>query len=179
MTPHSTLAEKIKDRRAISRSNLITSLLVGSFVVVVVVGLVLGYLVTPPNQSTSSSQSGLSFSGITLISGQASSNSLTTTCTGDAQLDVYVTNLSPSTITMTNVTIFASRLSTNATTLVPLSNGCLPVSESTPEIQSGANDLVILTYPNIPIPPYENWNVIISFSDGQNLTQLGLTSEPD
>jgi hypothetical protein len=176
---HFTLTKKIEDRRAVSRSNLLTSIIVGGFVIVVIVGLVLGYLIVPTKGSTSSSVQELSFSGITLISGAASSNSLTATCMGDAQLEIFVTNISPNTIAMTNVTIFGPKLSTNATTLVPTSNSCLPVSENNPQIQSGANDLTILTYPSIPIPPYENWNLIIRFSDGQNLTQLSLTSEPD
>jgi hypothetical protein len=178
VTLHSAFAKKFKDKRAISRSSVITSGVVGGFVVLVIVGLVLGYLLVPGGGSTTTSAGSLSFSGIILISGQSSASSLNSTCMGDSSLEIYVTNTSPNTIAMTNVTIFASRLSTNATTLVPLSNGCLPVSENNPQIQAGANDLGILTYPNVPIPPYENWNVIINFSDGQNLTQLGLTSEP-
>lgn len=172
------MANRIKGKQGISRSNLITSVVVGGFVILVISALVLTYLVNPPNQSTSSTAPSLYFSGITLISGSGSSNSLNTTCSGDSQLEVYVTNSSPNTIYMTNVTISASRLSTNATTLVPISNGCLPVSENNPPIQSGSDDLLILTYPSIPVPPYTNWNVTVDFSNGQRLTKSSLISEP-
>ncbi len=175
---HSTFANRFKDKQGISRSNLITSILVGGFVILVVAALVLAYLVNPPNNNTPSSVQSLYFSGIVLISGSASTSSLTTPCSGDSQLALYVTNSSPNTISMTNVTLFASRLSTNATTLVRLSNGCDPVSEDNPSIQPGSNDLSILTYPSIPVPPYTNWNVTIDFSNGQRLTQLSLTSQP-
>jgi hypothetical protein len=174
----STFAKRIKDKPGISKSNLITSVVVGGFVILVISGLALAYLVNPPNQGTSSTTQSLYFSGLALISGSGSSNSLNTTCSGDSNLDVYVTNSSPNTIYMTNVTISASRLSTNATTLVPLNNGCIPVSENNPAIQAGSNDLLIETYPSIAVPPYTNWNVTIDFSNGQRLTQSSLTSEP-
>jgi hypothetical protein len=174
----STLADRIKNKQGVSKSNLITSVVVGGFVILVISALVLAYLVNPTVKNTSSTTPSLYFSGVVLISGSASSSSLNTTCSGDSQLEIYVTNSSPNTISMTNVIISASRLLTNATSLVPLSNGCVPVSEDNPPIQSGSNDLLILTYPSIPVPPYTNWNVTIDFSNGQRLSQSSLTSEP-
>ena len=147
--------------------------------ILVVAALVFTYVDNPLNQriSTTTTTTSLYFSGIILISGSESSNSLNTTCSGDSQLDIYVTNTSPNTISMTNVTIFASGLSKNATTLVSLPNGCLPISEDPPAIQSGTNDLLIATYPNIAVPYLSHWNVIINFSNGQNLTQTNLISQ--
>jgi hypothetical protein len=170
-----TLANRIKAKKAISRSNLITSIVAGGFVILVVAGLVIAYL-SPPAKSNSSSTQSLYFSEITLISGSASSSSLNTTCSGDSQLDVYVTNSSPNTIYMTNITMGSSNHAANTTTLVPLSNGCVPVSEDNPAIESGSNDLEILTYPSVPVPPYTSWNVTIDFSNGQRVTQLSLSS---
>jgi hypothetical protein len=175
LKPNSTFTRRIRIKQGVSQSNLITSIVVGGFVVLVVAGLVLAYLTPTPNESTSTTAQALFFSGLSLLSGSGSSNSLNATCSGDSQLELSVTNSAPNTIYMTNVTMSESH-STNATTLVPLSNGCIPVSENNPPIASGSNDFQILTYPSVPVPPYTSWNVTIYFSDGQTLSQLSISS---
>jgi hypothetical protein len=89
-----------------------------------------------------------------------------------------VTNTLPGTIYLTNITIGKPQSAANATTLIPSGSSCIPVAENTPAIASGSNDLLIITYPNIPIPPYQNWNVTLFFSNGQKLAQPSLISEP-
>jgi hypothetical protein len=148
---------------------------VGGFVILVVVGLVISYIGPLPKSSSNTKQS-LYFSQISLISGSASSASLNMTCKGDSQLDIYVTNTSPNTIYMINVTISSSGHGANSAVLIPLSNGCLPVSEDNPAIQPGSNDLEIITYPSVLIHPYTSWNVTVDFSNGQKITQLSLAS---
>jgi hypothetical protein len=162
-------------KTGISRSNLITTIIVGGFVILVIAGLVISFLPAPSNSTTNRTQA-LYFSQISLISGSASSNSLNTTCKGDSQLEIYVTNSSPETIYLTNVTMVSSSLNMNGTTLVPLNNGCIPVSEDNPAIQGGSNDLEIVTYPSLNVQPYTRWNVTASFSNGQRISQLSLSS---
>ena len=114
-----------------------------------------------------------------MISGTDSTNSFNASCSGDAYLELAVSNLTSNPISITNVTIFATRMQTNATALIPLSNGCIPVSEARPEISSGANQYLVVTYPNVPIPPFTQWNVTFVFSNGQTLTQNDLVSNPN
>jgi hypothetical protein len=176
-TPRSTLANRIRSKQGISRSNLITSLVVGGFVTLVVLGLVFAYVLIPSGHSASTTQKSLFFSGITLISGSASSSSLNKSCSGDSYLEVYVTNNSNNTIYMENVTMLASNPSNSGTSLVSLSNGCIVISEDPQAVEPGSIDQSILTYPNVPVPFLSNWNVTVYFSNGQNLTQTRLTAE--
>ena len=150
---------------AISKSTALTSIIVAIFVIAVVAGLFLTYT------SNTNNQPSFSVSQITLQSGTASTSSLNKTCSGDSELDIYVSNTLSTTIYLKNVTIFGSSLSQNGTTLVTVSSGCLPVDESNPVIASGSNDFLIASYPDIPLPLGTLCNVEIEFSNGQNLTE--------
>jgi hypothetical protein len=166
------------NRSAYTKSSIITTVLVVIFVAIVIYGLVLTYL--PTKQDNTSTTETLYTSGLTLISGSASSISFNQTCLGDTYLQLYVTNNSPNIYYLTNVTITAFHSSAkNSTVLVPISNGCLPVYESRPEIPEGSDDILIQTYPAVSVPPYTGWNVTIEFSDGQNITQPNLQAEPE
>jgi hypothetical protein len=169
---------KLKSKKGISRSNAVTALVLVTFVGIVVVALVLTYVlpsIEPARTTTTSS--GLYFAGLMLVSGASSSSSFNKTCLGDAYLELYVTNLSATPVNLTSVAISSSGI-VNATSLIALSNGCLPISEVEPTVQVGANDYLVQTYPNVPVAPYTIWNVTIEFSDGQTLVQRGLVAQP-
>lgn len=170
---------KLKSKLGISRSSAITAFVLVTFVGIVVVALVLTYIVPSiePVRSTSSSISGLYFAGLTLVSGGSSSSSFNKTCSGDAYLELYVSNLLTNPVNLTSITISSSGIA-NATSLIALSNGCLPISDVEPTVQVGANDYLVQTYPDVPVPPYTTWNVTIEFSNGQTLVQAGLVAQP-
>jgi hypothetical protein len=163
-------------RSGFSKSNAVTLLIVGIFVGIVIAALVLTY--APSGRTSTTTNDPISVSGLTLISGTGSSASLNKTCAGDTYLQIYVTNNSPNIYYLTNVTMIEYHTSKNSTALTPLSNGCLPVSESNPEVPQGANDVLIQTYPVASVPPYTGWNVTIIFSNGQSVFQPDLLSSP-
>ena len=151
-------------------------MLVGLFVGLVVIGMLFVW-VFPSNTATGG---GLSVSALTLISGSASSLSFNKTCAGDTYLEIYVSNSGSSSISLTNasITLYDSP-HTQGVVLVPESSGCIPVWESNPTIPPNSDDILIQTYPDVPVPPYTGWNVTILFSNGEKLTQPDLAASPD
>jgi hypothetical protein len=162
---------KLAARKSIS-SNLATGLILGIFVGLVIIALVIVYAL-PPSSTSPSGFSGISLSEIILYSGPGSAISYSQGCNfNEAQLQVYATNNSTLTINLTNETLFGGSLSHNATALVPVSSGCLPISQSEAPIAAGDHDLVVSSYPNVDLPLGSNCYVRIEFSNGQNFTQL-------
>lgn len=168
----------MRSQRGISKSNAVTLLIVGIFVGIVVASLVLTYAPNGSVNSSSSTTDPIFVSTLTLISGSGSSVSLNKTCAGDTYLEIYVTNNSPNIFYLTNVTMSAYHSSAKGTVLIPLSNGCLPVSEGNPEVPQGADDVLIQTYPDVSVYPYSGWNVTVNFSNGQSLFQPDLLASP-
>jgi hypothetical protein len=169
--PFGGLPNKTAHRRSIS-SNLAVAIIVGTFVGVVIIGLAVAYAL-PPGSGGSGVFRGISISGLTLYSGPGSTSSLTHTCNvNEAQLQVYATNNSTSTIVLTNETLYGGSLSHNGTGLVPVSNGCLPISESGAAVDAGESDFVISSFPSVDLPLGSSCYVEIQFSNGQNFTQL-------
>lgn len=161
----------------LSKSNAITLLVVGVFVALVIVSLVLTY--APSVTTATTPNDPISISALTLIAGSASSVSLNKTCGEYASLQIYVTNNSPNIYYLSNVTIMEYHASkNNGTTLTPVSNGCLPVSQTNPEVPQGADDVLIQTYPDITVVFPSIWNVTVNFSNGQNVFQAALAATP-
>ncbi|HKW03996.1 MAG TPA: hypothetical protein VJN71_01735 [Nitrososphaerales archaeon] len=153
-------------------SNLITALIVGTFVILVVVGLLIanfGYYFFPSNTLN---EPGISFSALQIFSGTNSSISYTGSCAGDAYLVVDMHNNTPNAIHVSNVTIYGPSLPQNATTLVTVSNNsCLPLSQSSPEIPPDS-DYQFVGYLTIPIQPFTNCYFNLQLDNGQNISQL-------
>jgi hypothetical protein len=166
-----TFRRRILDQSALS-SNLIVGLILIAFVGLVIAGLVVAYILPSP-APTSSGFSGITVSELILYSGPGSKLSYNQGCNvNEASLQVYVTNNSTSTINLTNETFYGGYLSHNATALVPVSSGCLPIAQSIAPITAGQDDLVISSYPDVNLPLGSSCYVNIQFSNGQNLTQL-------
>lgn len=166
-----TLRYRALKKGALS-SNLVVGLILVAFVGLVIFGLVEAYVLPPPPAS-SSGFSGISVSELILYSGPGSKLSYTQSCdVNEAQLQAYVTNNSTSTINLTNETFYGGYLTQNATALVPVSSGCLPISQSVASISAGQDDLVISSYPDVNLPLGSSCYVNIQFSNGQILTQL-------
>jgi hypothetical protein len=167
----------MKTARGSISSNLATALILGVFVGLVIVGLVFAYAF--PGRSNVSGFSGITLSQVILYSGNQSSYSLTQTCNGDSELQITLLNNSTNTIDITNITLYGGSLSRNYTVLVPVSNGCVPVSQSDPAIAPDASDYVVL-YPSVSFPLFPPVSCLadISFSDGQNFTGIGLIPGP-
>lgn len=161
------------DSRSIS-SNLATTIIVGIFVGLVIVGMLVAYIFPPSGSAQNSGGfQGISLSEIILYSGPGSVNSYNQTCNvNEAQLQVYATNNSTANITLTNETFWGGSLGHNATGLVPVSNGCLPISQSGASIGPGVDDLVIESYPSTNLQLATSCYVDVQFSNGQNFTQL-------
>jgi hypothetical protein len=160
-----------RQRKSIS-SNLAVGLILGVFVGLVVISLVVVYIL-PSGSSPASHFSGVSLSGITLYSGPGSTESYSQGCNvNEAQLEIYASNNSSSTVNLANVTFYGGSLSRNGTGLVPVSSGCLPISQSPAPVSSGSDDLAIDSYPSVPMPLGTSCNVLLNFNNGQNFTQL-------
>jgi hypothetical protein len=153
-------------------SNLLIGIVVGVFVGVVVLGLIfanLGYLIFP---NTTNGGPAITFSGYELFSGSNSSISYTSSCRGDAYLIVDISNNSPNSIQITNVTIYGSSLKQNASTLVSVSNNsCLPLSQANPSVP-GNSSYEFVGYLNIGLAPLTNCYFLMQFGDGQELSHL-------
>lgn len=150
-------------RKAIS-SNLLVGLIVGLFVGAVVIALVI-VNVFPSQQSTQ-----LSFQGFSLFSGSPSVQSYSTKCQGDAIFEFNVINPSQNSIQVVNVVISGSTLSRNASTLVIVSNGCLPISQGNPVIPPNSN-YQFVGYVDTPLQFGTTYNCLIELGNGQNVTQ--------
>ena len=111
----------------------------------------------------------ITFQEIALFGGSPSSHSFTSSCQGDAQLEVYMQNPSLTPITIQNITIFGSSI-TNATALVSLSNSCLTLAEASPSVTAGG-DYQLEGYVTVPLRYTSLYNVMIKFSNGQVLNQ--------
>jgi hypothetical protein len=146
-------------------SNLLTALLVGSFVSVVVIALVWAN-VTPGNPAGTT----LDFQEAALFAGNPSTRSLNAQCSGAAELEVYINNPAPYPVTIQNVTISGSNLKQNATVLLIVSNSCLTVSESAPSVPNGG-DYELDGYVTASIVPYATYHCFVYFSNGQILNQ--------
>jgi hypothetical protein len=164
----------------LSKSNAVTLLIVGVFVGIVVVSLVVTYAPLGTSETTpTTTNDPITISGLTLTSGSASYESLNKTCGEYASLQISVTNDSPNIYYLSSVTIIEYHSSkNNGTVLTPASNGCLPVSETNPEVPQGADDVLIQTYPNVTVGFPSIWNVTINFSNGQSVFQPALTAQP-
>jgi hypothetical protein len=151
---------------------VITGLIVGTFVILVVIGLLIanfGYYFFP---SKTTSEPGISFSALQIFSGTNSSISYTSSCAGDAYLVVDMHNNTPNAIHVTNVTIYGPSLPQNATTLVIVSNNsCLPLSQSSPEIPPNS-DYQFVGYLTISIQPFTNCYFNLQLDNGQDISQL-------
>jgi hypothetical protein len=161
---------KSYQRRSIS-SNLLTATILGIFVGLVIIAMVVVYLA--PSSSPQAVFQGITLSGLTLYSGPGSTVSYTQGCDiYEAQLVVYATNNSTTTILLSNETFYGSNISHNGTGLVPVSGGCLPIAQSPANVSSGVDDYTISTYPSVAIPLGTSCYVELQFSNGQNFTQL-------
>ena len=143
--------------------NLITGLIVGAFVAVVEIALVwTNYMQAP--QGTD-----LSFQELSLFGGAASSHSLTSQCSGAAELQVYAQNPTPSPITIQSVEINGNGVH-NATVFISLSNGCLTIGEAGASVPAGG-DYQLLGYVNESLAFASVYQCEIMFSNGQVLNQ--------
>ena len=160
-------------RNAGVSSNLIAGLIVGTFVGLVVLGLILanfGYLFFPNNTTTQGPE--ITLSAYQLFSGSGSTVSYTSTCNGDAYLVVDMYNNTPNIIHITNVTIYGSSLPHNATTLVSVSsNSCLSLTQSSPEIPPNS-DYEFVGYLTIGLQPLTNCYFLMQFDNGQQFSYL-------
>jgi len=152
-----------RERSAIS-SNLLTGTIVGGFVGLVVFALVWTSIMPGTAQSSQ-----LNYQELALFGGSPSVRSLNTTCSGAAQLEVYIQNPSVDNISIVNVTISGSGL-TNATALIIVSNSCLTLAESAPVIPAGG-DYQLEGYVNAALRYTSTYNCFIEFSDGETMNQ--------
>ncbi|MGI0083891.1 MAG: hypothetical protein ACREBQ_02300 [Nitrososphaerales archaeon] len=160
-------------RRAGLSSNLIAGLIVGSFVCLVVLGLIVanfGYLLFPNNSTTRGP--GITFSAYQLFSGSSSTVSYTSTCNGDAYLVVDMHNNTPNNIHITDLTIYGSSLPHNSTTLLSVSsNSCLTLAQSNPEIPPNS-DYEFVGYLTVGLQPLTNCYFSMQFDNGQQFSHL-------
>ncbi|MDG7000877.1 MAG: hypothetical protein JRN15_17425 [Nitrososphaerota archaeon] len=150
-------------RKAIS-SNLLVGLIVGLFVGAVVIALVV-VNVFPMQQSTE-----LSFQGFSLLSGSSSVQSYSSKCQGDAMFEFNVINPSQNSIQIESIVISGSTLQRNASVLVVVSNGCLPLSQGKPEIPPSSN-YQFVGYLDTPLQFGATFNCLIELGNGQSLSQ--------
>lgn len=155
---------RLEGKRAIS-SNILVGLIVGLFVGAVVVALVVVNLF-PSQQSNE-----LSFQGFSLFSGSSSVQSYTSKCQGDAIFEFNVINPSQSSVKVLNIVISGSTLQHNASTLVVVSNGCLPLSQGNPLIPPDTN-YQFVGYVDTPLQFGATYSCLIELGNGQNLTQV-------
>lgn len=111
----------------------------------------------------------LAYEELALFGGSPSTRSINTTCSGGAQLEVYIQNPTENNISITNVTIHGSGVA-NATALVIVSNSCLTVAESSPVIPAGG-DYQLEGYVNAPLRYTATYDCYIQFSDGETMNQ--------
>ncbi len=158
-----------RDGRAVS-SNLATALILSLFVGLVVIGLTFAY-VLPSMQGQAQGSSGITLSDIVLYSGTASFVSYNQTCGNgqnrDAELQIYLANNSNKTVDITNISLYAGSPIQNGTALIPISNGCVPVSQTAPPIPADQNDFEVDSYPNIQLPITTECKIVVQFSNGQ------------
>jgi hypothetical protein len=158
-------------RSAIS-TNLLTAVIVISFVAVVTVALVLSFL--PSSSSgcgTTVPSNFVCLTGLVLYSGDKSVASTNQSCEGFAQLEISGYNQSPNSVQVTNITVYQSSASMTGSALIGGSNSCLDfVYNSQPLTAQSDFDLEV--YLNVTIGTGSNWNAFVSFDNGQNLTQL-------
>lgn len=155
----------LRSHRGIS-SNLLTGSIVGGFVAIVVVALVWTSVggASPTPQNTQ-----LSFNEIALFGGSPSSHSFNATCDGGAQLEVSIQNPSNENVAIQNVTIYGSGVK-NATIYTIVSNSCLTIPETAPQIVAGG-DFLLEGYVNAPIKYTSTYTCYLRFSNGQILNQ--------
>ena len=137
----------------------------GSFVGVVVIALVWANITPAGPQGTT-----LSFQELALFGGPASTHSLNESCKGDSQLEVYISNSSPSAVSIQSVAISGSGVE-NATAFVTVSNACLTISEASPVIPAGG-DYQLVGYVSAPLVYTRPYNCTIIFSNGQSITNM-------
>ena len=163
-----------RTRLAIS-TDLKIGLIIGTFVGVVVLGLVivnLGYVFFPSTTTTNSQSPAISLSGITLYSGSPSTVSYNSTCQGDAIIQVYMTNNSPNILHITNATIYGSAVPHNGSALLSVSsNSCLPLSQADLALQPDSQ-YILNGYLNIPLALGTTCNFQIVYDNGQSFTQI-------
>ena len=159
-----------KNGSAIS-TNLLTAVIVVSFVTVVGVALVLSFL---PSSSTGCGSSVASnyvcLTGLTLYSGNPSVLSTTQSCQGFAELEISGYNQSPNSVRVTNITIYQTS-GAEGSALVSGSDSCLSYIYNSEPI-AAQSDFDLYAYLNVTIGASSNWNAFISFDSGQNVTQL-------
>ncbi|MHB8567076.1 MAG: hypothetical protein ACYC7D_06240 [Nitrososphaerales archaeon] len=152
-------------RRAASRSTLLAEIAVVIFIGLVLIGLYNAYLPTGTNTVTNE----ISIQNLTLLSGSPSSHSLSSSCQGDATLELELVNPTLSAVHLSNIVIYSSGLSKNATTLVSVSNSCLSLSESNPAIQAESSYLFD-GYMDTALPFGSTFKYLIQLDNGENFT---------
>src|SRR5579875_759330 len=156
--------------RATSKGTRLAEIALVVFVAIVLVALYYSYL--PGTSSSSpSTQSNISLQNITLFSGSASAHSLSSSCKGDATLEVVFVNPASTVLHISNVVIYGTGLARNATTLVSISNSCLSLSESDPVINGGSTT-TFDGYVDTPLPFGSSFHYFIRLDNGQNFTGI-------
>lgn len=150
-------------RKLVSKSNLLTGVIVGGFAAIVIFALVW----TSSLQGAQGTQ--LSFQELTLFGGSGSEHSYTAACSGAALLEIYAQNPTSDPIKIKNVTIYGNGVA-NATVYVSLSNGCLNLQEFGVSIPAGGN-YQLEGYVNEPLAFASAYRCVITFSNGQELNQ--------
>ncbi len=144
--------------------NLFTSLIVGSFVAVVIIALVWTNYMQAPQQGTQ-----LAFQQLALFGGASSTHSFTSSCSGAAQLEAYAQNPTPVPITIQSVLIYGNGVN-NATVYISLTNACLTIGEAGASVPAGG-DYQLVGYVNEPLGFASTYRCLITFSNGQVLNQ--------
>lgn len=154
---------RISKRRAVS-SNLFTGLIVGGFVSVVIIALVWTNSIPATQQGTT-----LSFQQLVLFGGSASTHSFTNSCSGGAQLELYVQNPSPSQITIQGISIYGGGVQ-NATVYVALKNACLNLVEAGVSVPAGGS-YQLVGFVSEPLLFASTYRCVVTFGNGQILNQ--------
>jgi hypothetical protein len=144
---------------------------IATVVVVIMVALVLALLYEsflPGTSTTTDNQ--VSILNATLYSGSPSTQSFTSSCTGDAVLSVELYNPMSVAIHITNVTLYGSSLKGNATIFVSLSNSCLSISEYDPTL-SGTSSNNFFGYASVALQFGQAYTYAIQFDNGQRINQ--------